>query len=112
MSKLWAHLATLLALIGAVGTDAGAFHLPGDLGLAVNAIAGLLGVAHLVAPSTVGAAVADVDHVAHTVTSLVDRAAASYKAAAVAAKTPAATPADVHPAVSPAADPTPPRASV
>lgn len=93
MSKLWAHLGTLLAFVGATGTDAGAFHLPGNLGLAVNAIAGVLVVCHLVAPATVATLVADVGHLVADGRKAVVDVAATYKTAVGAAKAAASPPA-------------------
>jgi len=51
MSKLWAHLGTLLALLGATSTDVGAFHAASPIPVALTAVAGVLCLAHLVAPS-------------------------------------------------------------
>lgn len=98
LSKLWAHLGTLLALVGATGTDAGAFHLPGALGLAVNAVAGVLVMCHLLSPTTVGGVAADVSRVlggvrtvANDYRSAVDTARSTHTTPATAPATATAT---------------------
>jgi hypothetical protein len=84
MSKIWAHVGTLLAYVGAVGGDAGAWHLPSDVALAINVIAGVLAAAHL-AVSSPGKVL---EWVGRGVSGLAHEAALSYRAALDANKAP------------------------
>lgn len=93
MSKIWAHVGTLLAFVGAVGGDTGAFHLHGtDVALAVNVVAGVLVACHLLSPATIGAVVSTVGRVVADIRRELALTTGAYKAAADAAhSTPAAT---------------------
>lgn len=48
MSKLYAHLGTILAMLGAGGADFGAFHVPAAVGPTLTAVAGGLVACHIV----------------------------------------------------------------
>lgn len=83
MSKIWAHVGTLLAFVGAVGGDTGAFHLHGtDVALAVNVVAGVLVACHLLSPATVGAVVSTVGRVVADIRRELALTTGAYKAAA------------------------------
>jgi len=47
MSKLWAHLGTVLALLASGGADFGAWHVPTAVQAALTAVAGLLVACHV-----------------------------------------------------------------
>lgn len=86
MSKIWAHVGTLLAFVGAIGGDTGAFHLHGtDVALAVNVVAGVLVACHLLSPATVGAVVSTVGRVVADIRRELALTTGAYKAAADAA---------------------------
>lgn len=85
MSKLYAHIGTILAAVAAGGTDFGAFHASPTVQAVLTAVAGVLVACHILSPATVGTAVSDVRGVVKAVESVAGSAVGAYRSAATPA---------------------------